>query len=259
MENSFGNICREWRKQRRYSQLQLSLELDISSKHISFIETGRSKPSREMILKIGTFLFLPKREINRALYTAGYAPIYTELSHEHKDLKHVFSAIEKMLENHMPFPALVLNQNWDVVNANESAQSLLESLGFSEHQNLVEAIISDDPKTSKIINWHESVLTVLVRLRHEISIMGGSKRLEELEQKLTSCLAPKDDVLNIDASQSVLSMELQLPNTVLSFFSIIAQLSTVQDVTVSEYKVELMFPTDDNTKNYYNTESVALL
>ncbi len=255
MENSFGKICREWRKQRRYSQLQLSLELDISSKHISFIETGRSIPSREMILKIGTFLFLPKREINRALYAAGYAPIYTELSHEHEDLKHVFSAIDQMLKNHMPLPALVLNQNWDVVNANESAQSLLQGLGFSEHQNLVEAIISDDPKTSKIINWHESALTVLVRLRHEISIMGGSKRLEELEQKLTSCLAPKDDVLNIDASQSVLSMELQLPNTVLSFFSIIAQLSTVQDVTVSEYKVELMFPTDDNTKNYYSLKS----
>jgi len=255
MKNSFGSICRDWRKQRRYSQLQLALELGISSKHISFIETGRSIPSREMILKIGTFLFLPKREINRALYAAGYAPFYTELSHEDEDLKHVFNAIDQMLKNHMPFPALVLNQNWDVVNANESAQKLLEDLGFSEHKNLVEAIISDNPQTSKIINWHESALTVLVRLRHEISIMGGSKKLEELEQKLTSCLAPKNDILNIDASQPVLSIKLQLPKTVLSFFSMIAQLSTVQDVTVSEYKVELLFPTDDKTKNYYNFKS----
>jgi len=253
MKNSFGNVCREWRKQKRYSQLQLALELEISSKHISFIETGRAVPSKKMILKIGNFLFLPKREINRGLYSAGYAPVYTELPYEHEDLKHVFSAMDQMLINHMPYPAIVLNQNWDVVKANESAQKLLADLGFSEHKNLIEAIISDDPATSKIINWHESARTVLIRLRHEISILGGSKRLEGLEKKLALCLASDGANLAITASQPVLSIELQLSGSVLSFFSIIAQLSTVQDVTVSEFKVELMFPTDESTINHYQT------
>jgi transcriptional regulator with XRE-family HTH domain len=253
MNNSFGSICREWRKQRRYSQLHLALELDISSKHISFIETGRSIPSREMILKIGAYLFIPKGEINRGLYSAGYAPVYTDLPYEHEDLKHVVSAIDQMLINHMPYPAIVLNQYWDVVKANESAQKLLAGLGFSGQKNLIEAIIDDDPEKSKIINWHESARTVLVRLRHEISMLGGSERLEKLEKNLTSCLASEEEVLTISASQPVLSIKLQLSDCILSFFSIIAQLSTVQDVTVSEFKVELMFPTDEETINHYKT------
>ncbi|MGH1541741.1 MAG: helix-turn-helix domain-containing protein [Arenicella sp.] len=257
MKNSFGSLCREWRKLRRYSQLQLALELDISSKHISFIETGRSLPSREMILKIGLFLCLPKREINRGLYSAGYAPVYAELSYESDDLKYVFGAIEQMLLNHEPYPAIVLNQNWDVVTVNNPAQKLLEHLGFAEHHNLVEAIIADKPATSNILNWHESALTVLVRLRYEISMLGGSKRLEELERRLASCLRPQDDILNIDSSQSVLSIQLQMEQDTLSFFSMIAQLGTVQDVNVSEFKVELMFPADSTTKHYYTTVGSA--
>lgn len=253
MKSSFGNICRLWRQQRRYSQLQLALELGVSSRHISFLETGRSTPSREMVLKIGHFLHLPKREINRGLYSAGYAPVYTELPYEHEGLRHVFIAIDHMLANHMPYPAMVLNQNWDVVKSNEAAQKLLASIGFSEHQNLVEALIDDDPATSKIINWHESAYVVLVRLRHEISMLGGSERLEELEQQLSLCIDFEDDHLSVCPSQPVLSINLQLPNDVLSFFSIISQLSTVQDIVISEFKVELMFPTNTVTENYYKT------
>jgi len=251
MSSSIGCILRKWRKQRRYSQLQLSLELGISSKHVSFIETGRSTPSREMILKIGEFLILPKREINRGLHSAGYAPVYTELSIEHEDLKPVFNAIDQMIENHMPYPAIVLNQNWDVVKANDSAKKLLLELGYSGHKNLVEALISDSPTTSKIVNWHESALVVLVRLRHEISILGGSSRLEELEEKLTACLSPNDETINIGENQVILSTKFKVNGYALSFFSVISQLSTIQDVTVSEFKIELMFPSDERTKEFY--------
>ncbi len=101
-----------------------------------------------MILKIGEFLFLPKREINRGLYSAGYAPVYTELSVGHERLKPVFSAINQMIRNHMPYPALVLNQDWDVVQANATAERLLVDLGYSGHKNLVEALTCDNPQTS---------------------------------------------------------------------------------------------------------------
>jgi len=251
MSNKFGNILRQWRKQRRYSQLQLAVDLGVSSKHISFLETGRSTPSREMILKIGTFLFLPKREVNQGLYSAGFAPVYSELDTSHKDLKPVFSAIEQMIENHMPYPAIVLNQNWDVVNANDAAKSLLFEVGFTESTNLVEAIINDDPVHSKIINWHESALALLIRLRYEISMMGGSEYLESLEKQLSKCLAPDDDLLMVSNQNVIQSTQIRLDDVELSFFSMIAQLGTVQDVTVSEYRVELMFPSDDLTKNYY--------
>lgn len=252
MGNAIGCILREWRKQRRYSQLQLSLESGISAKHISFLETGRSIPSKEMILKIGEFLFLPKREINRALYATGYAPIYRELPTEHEDLQPVFNAIEKMIANHMPYPALVINQNWDIIKVNNAAKNLLTSLGYSKHKNLIEALISDNRETSKIINWHEQVSIILMRLRYEISRLNGSKRLEALAKDLSACLAPTDQVINIDAEPSILPIRFQVANSVLSFFSIISQLSSIQDVAVSELKVELMFPADEATIKFYS-------
>ena len=251
MKNTVGNILKKWRNQQRYSQLQLAVELGISSKHISFIETGRSMPSKEMILKISAFLSMPKRETNRALYSAGYAPIYTELSVSDESLKPIFEAIERMIQNHMPYPAIVLNQSWDVVMANDSAQNLLRGLGYSEYTNLIEALIADNPKTSKIINWHEAVSAVLARLKQEITMLGNPQQLQKYENELSKCLASCTESPDIEAEQIVLPTRIQLNEKALSFFSVIAQLGTVQDVTLSEYKIELMFPTDETTKMYY--------
>ncbi len=251
MSSSIGCFLRQWRKQRRYSQLQLSLELGISSKHISFIETGRSAPSREMILKIAEFLFLPKREINRGLYLAGYSPVYRDLPVEHENLKPVFFAIDKMIENHMPYPALVLDQNWGVVKANESASYLLSELGYSGYKNLIEALAFDNPRTSKIINWGEVVSSVLLRLRYEISMSGGSSRLEELEKNLSLRLTQDVDTISFGEKQVVPPTKIRIGREELSFFSIISQLSTIQDVTVNEFRVELMFPVDEATKEFY--------
>jgi len=257
MNGAIGPILRQWRKLRRYSQLQLAVELGISSKHISFMETGRSAPSRDMILRVGEFLFLPKREINRGLYSAGFAPVYADLPVDHVDLKPVFSAIDQLIVNHMPYPAIVLNQYWDVVKANASAITLLSELGYAGQNNLIEALILDDPETSKIVNWHESVLLVLVRLRHEISILGGSDRLEALAKKLAACVNSDEDLINIGENKAILSTKFNVADRVLSFFSIISQFSTIQDVTVSEFKVELMFPSDECTTEYYARGNVS--
>ena len=255
MKETVGTILKKWRKQRRYSQLQLALELDVSSKHISFIETGKSKPSQPMILKIASFLNLPKRVINQALNVAGYAPIYSELPANDKNLKPVFEAIEQMIESHMPYPAIVLNQNWDVVNANVEAQTLLAELGFSNEKNLLEALINDKPNSSKIVNWHELVSLVLIRLKQEINLLGNPQKLMLLEKKLSACTSDyaSDDVLDehIDVQQTVVTSKFNLSKGEHAFFSIIPQLGTVQDVAVSEYKVELMFPADEKTKTYY--------
>ena len=255
VKNSIGSILQQWRKQRRYSQLQLSLELGISSKHVSFIETGRSIPSREMILKIGAFLLLPKREVNRGLHAAGYAPVYAELPAEHEELRPVFVAINQMIENHMPYPALVLNQFWDVVKVNSSAKKILFELGYSGYDNLIEALIDDEPKRSKIINWHESVHSILARLRQEIGMMGGSDRLEGLEARLSARLPASSNMIDMSEKQVVPSTKFRVAGGELSLFSIISQLSTIQDVTVSELKVELMFPVNETTEAYFRADS----
>ncbi len=254
MTESVGDILKTWRKQRRYSQLKLALELDISSKHISFIETGKSIPSKEMILKIGKFLFIPKREVNRILFSAGHAPVYSELPMNDAALKPVIHAVDQIIKNHMPYPAIVLNQNWDIVKANDSANRLLSELGLSGHRNMLEAIIQENPKSSRILNFHQAATVILLRLRQEISMLGGPAYLQALERRLKDRLFKDKEIVDLPESEDeiVLSTRLQLPNHVLSFFSMIAQLGTVQDVVVSEFKVELMFPADEKTKEFYS-------
>lgn len=251
MTESAGHILKSWRRRRRYSQLKLALELDISSKHVSFIETGKSIPSKEMILKIGEFLFIPKREVNRILFSAGYAPVYSELPISNAALEPVISAIDQMIENHMPYPAIVLNQAWDIVKTNDSASRLLSELGLSEHGNLLEAIIREDPENSKILNFRQTATVILLRLRHEISMLGGPDYLHALERRLKDHLFKDEKSIDFPEDEIVLSTKFQLSNHALSFFSIIAQLGAVQDVVVSEFKVELMFPADEKTKEYY--------
>ncbi len=254
MKNTVGLSLRQWRKQARYSQLQLALELDISSKHISFIETGKAMPSREMILMLCAFLGVPKGEVNRLLHLAGYAPNYSELSASDESLQPVFEAIDHMMESHMPYPAFVVNQCWDFVSTNASAQRLLETLGFAESGNLIETLIEDDPLNSCILNWHDAVLGVLTRLRQESSFPGSPKRLQDLEQRLTDkWLQYKQGNPLHAVDQVVCATQIQVEEKALAFFSVIAQLGTVQDVTVSEYKVELLFPADEATKLYFMT------
>ena len=261
MAQTIGQALQHWRKQRRYSQLQLAIELDISSKHISFIETSRSQPSKAMILKIGLFLSLSKREINRLLVIGGYAPAYSELSLEHKNLKPVTDAIASIIENHLPYPALVLNADWDITGLNDSAKSLMIDIGFANQTNLIEAMINDKPTTTnkpKIVNWLEASTLVLMRIREELSLLGTSNHLHKLEDELRQCLESSASQLDskmidsINTKQAVLTTQLQVGDRVLSFFSIIAQLGAVQEVTLSEYKVELMFPSDDVTRHYYD-------
>lgn len=251
MKINTGKILKQWRTQRRYSQLQLAVEIGVSSKHISFIETGRSQPSRQMLLNIALFLNINKCEINRALITAGFAPAYLKKDIEHEDLKPVLSAINQILENHMPYPAIVLNQNWDLIHANQSALELLAQVGFAGEKNFLQALINDDESNSSIINWQESMAQVLIRLRNEICELGGNEQLDNYENQLAKKVN-NDTILQVfESKDTVLNTQLSIDNKSYSFFSIIANLGTVQDVAISEFKIEMMFPTDDKTRNYF--------
>jgi len=249
--NSIGKLVREWRKGRRYSQLSLALEMGISAKHISFVETNRANPSKELIIQLGEFFHLPKNEINRGLCLAGFKPFYTELRLNDGALKPVLDAIDLMMRNHMPYPALVLNKYWDIIKTNDSANSLLIKMGYQGYDNLIEAIIADNPQTSHISNWQESIYGLVFRLRNEIALLGGSSRLEKLEARLADHIGKLDDTIISGETPVIPSTQIRIDDASLSFFSVISQLSTIQDVTISEYRVELMFPTDDATRLFY--------
>lgn len=245
---TFGNLLKDWRQHRRFSQLQLALESDVSARHISFLETGRAKPSKDMVLKLATCLLLPKRDLNQALLAAGYAPLYTELDLQAPDLQPVLAAITHMIERHLPYPALVLNHEWDVVQTNSAAQALWAELGFTQ-ANLLEALIAADQPNSPILNWQETAAASLLRLHYEIYSSGGSPRLQKLAQQLQARLP--ESLPNVTPSAALPAVKLRAHGQTLALFSVIAQLSTVQDVNVSELKVELLFPADAATQAFY--------
>lgn len=253
-----GEILREWRTQRRFSQLNLAVEIGVSSKHISFIETGKSLPSREMILKIGNFLSMPRRAINHALTSAGYAPGFTDLPLSHEALAPVVSAIDQMIESHMPYPAIVIDSQWDVFKANGSAEKLLRMLGFSSRVNIIELLASGDEVASIIRNWQEVAEGVRMRLRQELSAFGGeNQRLRELETLLDTCLSCSEQKQGYREAPVVTPVIFEFEGNELSLFSVVAQLSNVQDVTVSEYRVELMFPADEQTREFYSQQGMS--
>lgn len=253
MENLFGQHLKQWRKRKRYSQLQLSVDLHISSKHLSFIETGRSLPSRSMIIKIGEFLHINKREINQGLLAAGYAPFYLELDHKNKDSQHVQNAIALMINKHLPYPAFVINAQWDIMKANQAATALFSNIGYANSTNLLEAFIADQPESSKIINWHECAHNLLLRLRQNHSSYH-TKQHAKLEDKLRTCSNFDED--NIYNSKDRSIIKISWNNKILSFFSILSQLHSIQDINMSEYEIELMFPADDVTVNFFTRKVV---
>ncbi|TDO97340.1 helix-turn-helix domain-containing protein [Marinomonas balearica] len=253
MNDSYGVILKNWRKQRRYSQLQLSVESGISSRHLSFLETGRSMPSKDTVIKLGNFLKIPKREINRMLSVSGYAPVFQDSEHPSNtvDMSPVLFAMDTLLANHMPLPALVLNRDWDVVKANPAAINIMTKLGFANTPNLIESFILDDPNRSSVINWGETASVLLSRITYEIDLAGGSERLIQLKNALSEKLQRDNLSQEIDYNQAALSTTFQLDNHRLTYFSLVTQMGAVLDTTTSEYKVELMFPSNEETKHFH--------
>ena len=251
MDKSFGNILKTWRRHRRYSQLQMAEEVGISSRHLSFLETGRSAPSKEVVLRIGEFLRIPKRDINRMLVVSGFAPVFRDLLEPNTNLEPIYFAIDKLLNDHMPFPALVLNREWDVVKANQAAVRTMKHIGFVGADNLIECFIADDPHQSKIVNWGETVSILLNRLKCEIDILGADARIEKLEQQLRAHLGRHNIPEAVDYSQSTLNTSFRVEGKVLSYFSLVSQMSAILDVSAAEFKIELMFPADECTKQYH--------
>lgn len=251
MRDTFGDILREWRGLRRYSQLALALEAETSARHLSFLESGRASPSRAMVIRLADALQMPKAATNRALQAAGFAPVYPQLPHDAADLAPVRSAIGKVLANHEPLPAVVIDQHWDITGANGAALSLFAALGLAGQSNLLEALnLAGDG--AAIDNWEETALLALQRARAELIALGGDARLKTLTEKLaTHPRLAKGDHSAINLNQAVIPTVFRAGGKRLSMFSTIAQFGSVQDVRASELRIEMMFPADDSTYDYF--------
>lgn len=250
--SNYADLLRNWRQRRRFSQLAFSNIVEVSSRHISFLETGRAKPSREMVIKLATALEMPKAETNRALFLAGYSAEFSNRPADDVDLAPLHWAVEHMLQNHMPYPAVTMDRMWNIKGANPAAVQLLGEAGLATHHNLLDALCSQNREQSMIENWDEVLSLLIIRLRAEGQARGPDQPFDDLVEKLSRHCQRNALQKPSDSLSAVIPTRLKLGEKVISIFSTIATFGSVQDVAMDELRIELMFPLDESSKAYFN-------
>ncbi|WP_144142323.1 helix-turn-helix domain-containing protein [Paraburkholderia sp. BCC1884] len=248
-----GDLLREWRQRRRMSQLLLATEADISTRHLSFVESGRAVPSREMVMHLAERLDVPLRARNALLVAAGYAPLFRERPLSDPQLAAAREAVELVLKGHEPYPALAIDRHWTIVAANTALAPLLAGASAELLKPPVNALrLSLHPKgiAGAIVNWHAWRAHVLARLQRQIDV-SGDQTLSALRDELTGYPAPpgahEADHDDNAANQIAVPLRLRTPIGVLSFFSTATVFGTPVDVTLSELAIEAFFPADQET------------
>jgi len=259
-EATLGDLLRYWRRVRSMSQLDLASAAMTTPRHMSFVETGRSNPSREMVLRLASALDVPLRDRNGLLLAAGYAPLYVERGLDHPALDRVDAAISTMLAQHEPLPAVVMDRGWNLLRVNTGAQRLFTGLFAPEavpaSANVLRVILEPGPARSRITNWHELAPALLDRARREA--VGGVLDLA------TAVLVPElrsrpdvESVLSVPRTSAppspVIDIHVEYADTDLRFFSVVSTIGTPVDVTAQELRVEAFFPADDVTAQRWGT------
>ena len=242
-----GQLLRNWRERRRLSQLALATSSEVSTRHLSYVETGRARPSRELVEHLAEHLDVPLRERNRLLLAAGYAPRFTETSWDAPEMAAVRGAIEQVLAAHDPYPGVVVDGRWNLVSANVSATMFLADVDPSLLQppvNVVRVSLHPAGMASRIGNFGEYSSHLVERLRRQVDATadpGVSELLAEVEEYVPSSTGTHV------AADVVLPLVFESPVGELSLFSTIATFGAPLDVTVSELAIETFYPTDTAT------------
>ncbi len=249
MSTDFGTTLKSWRTARRMSQMDLGLSANVSARHISFLETGRSRPSRTMVLQLCEELAVPRAGRNQMLTAAGLAPAYGVRNLNETDMAPVRGAVDWMLQRHDPYPALALDRHWRLLKLNRSAATMLAGLGVQPGDSLIRALAENAVLRSSIENLDEVLVHTAVRLRTEIAHLGGDDELTEVLEILQSG-TQEGAVPRIEAGllPAFIPTRFRMGGLTLSLFSTLAQFGTVEDVALAEMKIEMMFPADDATR-----------
>jgi transcriptional regulator with XRE-family HTH domain len=246
-----GELLREWRERRRLSQLDLSIQADISSRHLSFVETGRSRPTPAMIIRLTEQLDVPLRERNTLLLAAGYAPAYPQHGLNEPELTSVREALRQVLAGHEPYPAVVVNRWWEMVDSNSGADMLTDGCAswlLEPPVNVLRVSLHPDGLAPRIVNLGDWRAHLLTQLQHRARALGD-ERLADLYRELSEYPDGQDRGARAApvASGVVLPLRYRLGDQELSFFSITASVSTATDVTVEELAIEAFYPADSAT------------
>jgi transcriptional regulator with XRE-family HTH domain len=242
-----GDLLRQWRQRRRLSQLDLALAADVSSRHLSFVETGRSRPTSDMILRLAEHLDVPLRDRNALLLAGGYAPAYPERGLAAPELQAVRTALQKVLKGHEPYPAVVVNRWWELVEANAGIALFTRHVKpelLRPPVNVLRLSLHPDGMAPRIANLPEWRAHLLDRLRRQAETAGDA-RLAELHDELAAY--PGGQSQSPAATDVVVPLRYRDNSRDLNFLSITAVVGTPIEVTVSELAIEGFYPADAPT------------
>ncbi|WP_018222045.1 helix-turn-helix domain-containing protein [Salinispora pacifica] len=244
-----GVMLRDWRRRRRLSQLELSIRADISTRHLSFLETGRSSPSREMVLQLADRLDLALRERNRLLLAAGFAPVYPENALDAPPMTVIRAAIRQVLDGHEPYPAVVVDRGWNLVAANESLSVLTDLVApelLMPPANVLRASLHPAGLAPHIVNLGEWRWHLLHRLGRQVEF-SGDPDLADLEEELRGYPGGAAHAVGPMTNDIVVPVRLRRDGRVLNLFTTVATFGTPLDVTLSELSIESFYPADEET------------
>jgi transcriptional regulator with XRE-family HTH domain len=247
-----GELLRYWRQERGKSQLDLSMDTGISQRHVSFVESGRSTPSRDFLSIVSDALNIPFRERNVLLLASGYAPQYGEQSVDAEPMAIVTRAIDRMLRQHEPHPALVLDRRWNVVRTNEAAPRFFGSFVDLEARptprNLLDLMLDPAGMRPFVEEWEKVAAGLLQRVRREAVGQVLDAELQKLLQRLRGYPGVAELKPSLAPQSPVLPIVFRRGNQRFSYFSLITTVGTPQCITAQELRVECMFPTDDGER-----------
>lgn len=248
-------MLRRWRQRRRLSQLDLSLAADVSTRHLSFLETGRATPSRDMVLHLADHLDVPLRERNALLLAAGYAPVYAESGLDGPDMAPTMAALRGVLAGHEPYPALLVDRRWNLVDLNDSAAGFLTA-GISAELleppvNVLRASLHPDGLAKRIVNLREWHAHLLHRLRREADLLGVPE-LDDLYEELSGYPYGGADGLDPGTPRVAVPLRIRHGDGELTFLSLVSTFGTPVDVTLDELVLETFLPADDATVRAMN-------
>jgi len=255
-----GSLLKSWRERRRKSQLDLALDAEISTRHLSFVETGRAKPSREMILLLAEQLEIPLRERNKILIVGGYAPVFSERSFDDVSFSAARQAIELILKGHEPFPALAVDRHWNMVAANKTVPLLLDDISaelLTPPVNVLRLSLHAEGLAPRIINLHEWREHLLLRLKKQVEDTADFE-LEELLKELSGyqIAGRRSGKVSNESAGIIVPLRVESKFGTLSFISTTTVFGTPIDVTVSEIALETFFPADDLTREVFSNAEI---
>jgi transcriptional regulator with XRE-family HTH domain len=253
-----GSLLKDWRQRRHLSQLDLALEAGVSARHLSFVETGRSRPSADMVLHLAERLHVPLRERNRLLLAAGFAPVFEQHTLDDPEMAPVRDTIRLVLDGHEPYPALVVDGAWEMLAANRAVALLIEGVApelLAPPLNVLRASLHPDGVAPRIVNLGEWRAHVFERLERQIAVSGDAA-LATLLDELRGYPGP-------DAAPNArhdIAVPLRVASSVgeLAFISIVATFGTAVEITASELSIESFFPADQQTADAVRSYVEAL-